>query len=522
MEKFYITTPIYYPSGKFHIGTAYSTLLADCINRYKKLRGYDTYFLTGLDEHGQKIENVAKKNNMDPQLYVDKMAEDAKKLWKLLKITNDDFIRTTEERHSKVAAKIFDYLMEKGDIYLSKYNGLYCTVCESFYTETQAEDGRCPDCGTEVKETSEEAYFFNMKKYEKRLMDFYNENPNFLLPLSRKNEIINNFIKVGLEDLCVSRTSFTWGIKVPKNEKHVIYVWLDALVNYITALGYGSDNEELFNKYWPADLHIIGKDILRFHAIYWPIFLMALDLPLPKTIYSHGWYVMKDGKMSKSKGNTVYPDDLAEKFGVDPTRYLLLREISFDQDGVFSLEGFINRYNTDLSNDLGNLINRTIGMINKYFEGNVYLYPEKLSDNDKELEEYVNERVKSFEDNMDTYHIANALEDIFKIISRSNKYIDVTEPWVLAKDENKKEELKSVMYHLIENIRKFAILVSPFMPDTTNKIFELIGINDENLKTYDSVYSNDLISNITVTKTPEPLFMRLDKEETLKEYFNNK
>ncbi len=513
-KKFYITTPIYYPSGKFHIGTAYSTLLADAIKRYKSMRGYDAYMLTGLDEHGQKVEKVALEQGVTPQEHVDNMAKEALKLWENLKISNDDFIRTTEPRHVKTVEKVFDKLQEQGDIYLGEYNGWYCTPCESFFTDFQLVDGKCPDCGREVQKTSEQAYFFNMKKYEKRLLEFYDNNPDFLVPVSRKNEIINNFIKPGLEDLCITRTSFNWGIKVPKDPKHVIYVWLDALLNYVTALGYGSDDETLFNKYWPADLQIIGKDIIRFHAIYWPVFLMALNLPMPKQIYAHGWYVMKDGKMSKSKGNVYYPDVLANKYGVDATRYLLLREISFDNDGVFSLEGFLERYNADLSNDLGNLVSRTIGMINKYFDGKIEGYNGTPNSVDGELEEFVKNQFELVESKMDTFHIADALTETWKIISRTNKYIDETAPWVLFKDGENIEKLQSVMYHLVENIRKVAILIKPFMPDISNKILDSFNLSD-NFRTWESIYKYSELKNIEVVKTIEPLFMRINIKEEL-------
>lgn len=508
-DKFYVTTPIYYPSGKFHIGTAYSTLLADAMKRYKIQRGFDAYMLTGLDEHGQKVEKVAEGRGMTPQEHVDDMAKISIELWKSLKVTNDDFIRTTEKRHTDVVEKVFKRLMDNGDIYLGEYNGWYCTPCETFFTETQLVDGKCPDCGRTVEKMSEEAYFFNMKKYEKRLMEFYENNPDFLLPISRKNEIINNFIKPGLENLCVTRTSFDWGVKVPDNPKHVIYVWLDALLNYITALGYGSDNEELFNKYWPADLQIIGKDIIRFHAIYWPVFLMALELPLPKQIYAHGWYVMKDGKMSKSKGNVYYPDALAEKYGVDAVRYLLLREISYDNDGIFSLEGFLERFNSDLSNDLGNLVSRTIGMINKYFGGTIPGYNGKQTEFDGIVEDFVREQIDIIENKLDTVHIADALSEIWKVISRTNKFIDETTPWILAKEEANKDKLQSVMYHLVENIRKVAIMITAFMPETSKQILDNFNIPEE-CRTWDSLYNYDELKDIKVVETIAPLFARLD------------
>ena len=391
-KTFYVTTPIYYPSGKFHIGTAYTTVLADAMKRYKILRGYDSYMLTGMDEHGQKIQEVASKNGKTPQEHVDEMADAAKKLWEYMDIKYDDFIRTTEERHTKVVEDIFDRLMDQGDIYLGEYEGWYCTPCETFFTETQLVDGKCPDCGREVKKMKEESYFFNMKKYQKRLEDFYAENPDFIAPESRKNELFNNFIKPGLEDLCVSRTSFDWGVKVRKNPKHVVYVWLDALTNYITALGYGSSDTSKLEKYWPADLQIVGKDIIRFHGIYWPIFLMALDLPIPKKLYAHGWIMMKDGKMSKSKGNIVYPELLIERYGLDACKYFLLKELQFGQDGVFTPEGFVERYNIDLCNDLGNLLNRTIGMMNKYFDGVIPSLTNIKNEQDDEIESYVIEK----------------------------------------------------------------------------------------------------------------------------------
>ena len=384
-EKFYITTPIYYPSGKFHIGTAYTTVVANTIKKYKEARGFDAYLLTGLDEHGQKIQELAQKRGLTPQEYVDEMAEAAKKLWKLMKIENNDFIRTTEERHTKVVEEIVDRLMEQGDIYKGEYVGKYCVPCETFFTETQLKDGKCPDCGREVRDMKEEAYFFNMKKYQKKIEQFYEEHPDFIEPEYRKNELLNNFIKPGLEDLCVTRTAFDWGVKVKKDPKHVVYVWLDALVNYITALGYGSQDDSLFKKFWPADLHVVGKDIIRFHGIYWPIFLMALDLPLPKKLFAHGWIMMKDGKMSKSVGNVVYPELLINRYGLDATKYYLLRTLINGQDAIFTPEDFIDRFNFDLCNDLGNLLNRTIGMINKYFEVNVPKYNGCKNDADKDL-----------------------------------------------------------------------------------------------------------------------------------------
>ena len=522
-KTFYITTPIYYPSGRFHIGTAYTTVLADCIKRYKQLRGYDAYMLTGLDEHGQKIQEVAEAKGKTPQEYTDEVAVVAKKLWKDMDIHNDDFIRTTEDRHTKVVQDIFDRLMDQGDIYLGEYEGWYCTPCETFFTETQLVDGKCPDCGREVKKMKEESYFFNMKKYQSRLEKFYEENPDFIAPESRKNELFNNFIKPGLEDLCVSRTSFDWGVQVRKNPKHVVYVWLDALTNYITALGYGSEDDSKFKKYWPADVHIVGKDIIRFHGIYWPIFLMALDLPIPKKLYAHGWIMMKDGKMSKSKGNIVYPELLMERYGLDATKYFLLKELQFGQDGVFTPEGFVERYNIDLCNDLGNLLNRTIGMMNKYFGGTISADDLVKSELDKKLEAEVIETVKAVEENMDSFRISNSLAEIWNIISKSNKYIDETAPWSLAKSENEedKEALRSVMYHLIENLRIVAILLQPFMPDTPAKMFEQLKIEDETLKAWDSTKEyGKLTGNISVIEKGEPLFVRLDMDEEVEDSRN--
>ena len=517
-KKFYITTPIYYPSGKFHIGTAYTTILTDTIKRYKALRGYDSYMLTGLDEHGQKIQTVAEKEGSKPQEYVDKMAEATKKLWKDMNISYSDFIRTTDKRHEETVAKIFEKLLAQGDIYKGEYEGWYCMPCETYFTQTQLVDGKCPDCGRDVQLMKEETYFFNMKKYQKRLEEFYEKNPDFIQPESRKNELFNNFIKPGVEDLCVSRTSFDWGVKVPSDPKHVVYVWLDALTNYITALGYLSDDDSLMKKYWPADLHIVGKDIIRFHGLYWPIFLMALDLPLPKQIYAHGFIMMKDGKMSKSKGNVIYPEPLIERYGLDAFKYFILREMSFGQDGTFTPEGFVERFNFDLCNDLGNLLNRTIGMINKYFGGEISSYPAEVSELDKELEEFSNNSIKQVEEQFDTYHISNAITETWNLVSRTNKYIDETAPWVLFKEE-KTEELKSVMYHLVENLRRIAILINPYMKHTSEKMLNQLNIPEE-LRTWDSLADYDKLVNIKVTDKPEVLFARLETEpeiEVIKE-----
>lgn len=510
---FYITTPIYYPSGKFHIGTAYTTVASDAMARYKRARGFDVRFLTGMDEHGQKIQEKAQEAGKEPQAYVDEIADAAKRLWEMMDITNDDFIRTTEKRHEDMVEKIFAKFVENGDIYKGHYEGLYCTPCESYYTETQLVDGKCPDCGREVKVVQEESYFFNMKKYADRLMEYYNANPEFILPESRKNEMVNNFIKPGLEDLSVSRTTFDWGVKVPGDPKHVIYVWVDALSNYITALGYGSDNEELFNKYWPADVHVVGKDIVRFHTIYWPIFLMALDLPLPKKIFAHGFIMMKDGKMSKSKGNVVYPEMLIERYGLDAVRYFLLRELPFGQDGVFSPESFVERVNFDLANDLGNLLNRTVSMINKYFDGEIPAYAGCVTEFDQTLEDFIKATVEKVEKNFEDMQFSIVLSDIWALVARTNKYIDETAPWVLAKDEANKDKLASVMNHLAESLRQIAIMIEPFMPRTTPQIFAQLGIEGEASKVWDSLTKFDTLAAQTkVVEKGTPIFPRLEVE----------
>ena len=514
-KKFYITTPIYYPSGKFHIGTAYTTVLANTIKKYKQARGYDVYLLTGLDEHGQKIQDVAIAAGKTPQEHVDDIAEYAQKLWKKMNIEYDDFIRTTQERHVKRVEEIMNRLMEQGDIYKGEYEGWYCKPCETYFTQTQLVEGKCPDCGRTVEKMKEEAYFFDMKKYANRLIQFYEENPDFIQPEARKNELFNNFLKPGLEDLCITRTTFDWGIKVPKDPKHVIYVWLDALTNYITALGYATKEDALFQKYWPADLHIVGKDIIRFHGIYWPIFLMALDLPLPKKIYAHGFIMMKDGKMSKSKGNVVYPEMLIDRYGLDATKYFLIREFPYGQDSVFTPEGFVEKFNFDLCNDLGNLLNRTVGMINKYFEGNVPTYC-KENEVDQELEEFTIQTIEKVEENMDNLHLSNAVAEIWAMVARTNKYIDETAPWVLAKEE-KTKKLEATMYHLIENLRKIAIMIAPFMEDTAKNIFRQIGLENETaLQKWESLKEYDqILEGTKVIEKGEPLFVRLDKEEEI-------
>ncbi len=510
MDTYYITTPIYYPSGKFHIGTAYTTVLADVLKKYKKLQGYDCYLLTGLDEHGQKIEHKAKAAGLSPKEFVDIQAKEAKKLWNLMKIDYNKFMRTTDESHIKIVEKIFEIFLKQGDIYKGEYEGWYCEPCESYFTETQLQNGMCPDCGRKVEKMKEEAYFFNMKKYQDKLLKYYEEHPDFIKPDYRKAEMINNFIKPGLEDLCITRTSFDWGIKVPSDPKHVIYVWLDALVNYITALGYGEEDDALFQKYWPAQTQIVGKDIGRFHLIYWPIFLMALNLPLPKTIFVHNWIVMKDGKMSKSKGNVIYPEQLIENYGLDATKYYLLKSVPTSQDGLFSPEEFVERYNFDLCNDLSNLLNRTVSMVNKYLGGELSNYTGILNEADKDIEEASKEVIIKVEKAINNFEFSNSIQEIWNYVSRTNKYIDETSPWILAKNEEDAENLKSCMYHLVANLREIAILIRPFMEETSDNILRQLGIKED--ISWKSLENYKELANIKVIEKGEPIFMRLDVE----------
>ncbi|MGE7934283.1 methionine--tRNA ligase [Viridibacillus arvi] len=511
-KTFYITTPIYYPSGKFHIGTAYTTVASDTIARYKRLRGYDVRFQTGMDEHGQKIQEKAAEAGKEPQQYVNEIAESAKAVWKLMDISYDDFIQTTEKRHTDAVEKIFQKFLDNGDIYKGEYEGWYCTPCESFFTESQLDNGNCPDCGRPVHKVKEESYFFNMKKYADRLLKYYEDNVEFIEPESRKNEMINNFIKPGLEDLSVSRTSFDWGIKVPGDPKHVIYVWVDALTNYITTLGYLSEDDTLFKKYWPADVHVVGKDIVRFHTIYWPIFLMALDLPLPKKVFAHGFIMMKDGKMSKSKGNVVYPEMLVERYGLDATRYFLLRELPFGSDGVFSPESFVERTNFDLANDLGNLLNRTISMMNKYFDGHIPTEGLEPTEFDAALIAQATDTKMKYEENMEKMQFSVVLSDVWALVSRTNKYIDETAPWVLAKDEALKGQLATVMANLAESLRQIAVMIQPFMTIAPKQIMEQLGL-DEELLAWDTLDTFGAIpSGKKVIEKGVPIFPRLDNE----------
>lgn len=505
-EKFYLTTPIYYPSANFHIGHCYTTIIADAIARYKRLNGYDVFFLTGTDEHGQKIEKKAIEAGVSPKEYVDKIVDNAKDLWKSLDISYDKFIRTTDSEHVACVQKIFEKLYQQGDIYKGEYKGLYCTPCESFWTETQLKDGKCPDCGRDVHEVKEEAYFFKLSKYQDRLVDYIESHPEFIQPVSRKNEMINNFIKPGLEDLCVSRTSFKWGIPVTFDDKHIVYVWIDALSNYISALGYLSQDDSKFKRYWPADLHIVGKEIVRFHTIIWPIMLMALGLELPKKVFGHGWLVIDGGKISKSSGNYQDPREYIAMYGIDAVRYFVLREVPFGNDGNFSVDAMVTRANADLANVLGNLVNRTIGMINKYFDG-VVTNTRCNEELDTDLIKVALSLRDKVDKDMDKLEVSSALEHIFDLFRACNKYIDETMPWILAKEENKKDRLATVLYNLVESIRIGTVFLSPFIPSASERIFKQLNTD---IKDMFSV--NEFGGYVSGTKVgiADPIFQRIE------------
>ena len=513
-KTYYITTPIYYPSDKLHIGHSYTTVAADAMARYKRLRGYDVKFLTGTDEHGQKIERIAQQKGMTPKAYVDSIVTWIKELWKIMNISYDTFIRTTDDYHEKTVQKIFKKLYEKGDIYKSSYEGWYCTPCETFFTERQLKEGKCPDCGREVEKVKEESYFFKLSKYQDRLIEYIESHPEFIQPQTRQNEMINNFLKPGLEDLCVSRTSFKWGIPVEFDPGHVVYVWVDALSNYISALGFMSENDEEYKKYWPADVHLVGKEIVRFHTIIWPALLMALDEPLPKQVFGHGWLVIDGGKMSKSKGNVVDPKVLVDHYGADAIRYFLLREVAFGQDGNFTNEALIQRINSDLANDFGNLLSRTVAMVDKYFNGTLPL-GKKATTYDEELKTLAQATVSKVEEYMEKLLFSDALTEIWNLIRRANKYIDETQPWVLAKDEDKKDELANVLYNLGEILRIVSIIIEPFMPTTPRKVWAQLSLEEGENTTWDSAKVWGRLPQDFTVKKGEILFPRIDMKVEL-------